>query len=392
MEDEFEVHFIPELCVKQDFPGCLWFQARLLPALFYRISHLLNLEELRKQMVSELNFGLLNPPVNPLKIDESAVIRGEEQMKKANVSIIDGEMRQLNINHVSTAEVVKRNVNERLLELQYPWENIDEPVDIERNLNVRLSDVEYYVDFINKKFDNVTEHMKCGSISINARGNLALTYNVTYAFNDIKLLRPRDVIGSPQLSDFYQAFTAVHCKDIVNYERLETLGDSFLKFISSVYIYLKFPTFDEGRATAVKGKLVSNANLYYLAVKLGIPSYINYWEFQPKTEWCPPGYCVPNTLRKSIHDNSISTTSLYLVDIPSDEQLSGVLSEGTKKQFDVESCDDLSDKSKLASLSHLVNNHYISDKVIADVVEAMLGAYFEAGGIHGKHYNQSIYT
>jgi len=59
-----------------------------------------------------------------------------------------------------------------------------------------------------------------------------------------------------------------------NLERLETLGDSYLKFITSLYLYQTFPMLREGQLTAIKGKIIGNRNLFYCGNKRGIPGRI----------------------------------------------------------------------------------------------------------------------
>lgn len=94
--------------------------------------------------------------------------------------------------------------------------------------------------------------------------------------------------------------TTKHARDIVNLERSETLGDSFLKFIVSHYISLKFPHFNEGRATQLKGRMISNKNLFYLAAKHNIGGIIRNKDLCLKNGWMPPGFCIPEDVRQSI--------------------------------------------------------------------------------------------
>jgi dsRNA-specific ribonuclease len=63
-----------------------------------------------------------------------------------------------------------------------------------------------------------------------------------------------------------QALTSASANDIVNLERLETLGDSFLKLMSSLFLFLHYTLVDEGQLTQVKGKLIGNQNLCYCGV------------------------------------------------------------------------------------------------------------------------------
>lgn len=59
-----------------------------------------------------------------------------------------------------------------------------------------------------------------------------------------------------------------------NYERMETYGDSFLKFAISLVLFDAFKSENEGVLTELKMKLVGNRNLYYVGKSLNIGSYL----------------------------------------------------------------------------------------------------------------------
>lgn len=57
-------------------------------------------------------------------------------------------------------------------------------------------------------------------------------------------------------------------------EKLEFLGDSILEFISSKYLYNKFPNLNEGELTKVRATVVCEDSLYEVAKKHEISKYI----------------------------------------------------------------------------------------------------------------------
>lgn len=59
-----------------------------------------------------------------------------------------------------------------------------------------------------------------------------------------------------------------------NYERMETYGDSFLKFATSLVLFDAFELENEGVLTELKMKIVGNRNLCYVGKNLNIGSYI----------------------------------------------------------------------------------------------------------------------
>jgi len=54
----------------------------------------------------------------------------------------------------------------------------------------------------------------------------------------------------PQLTVLYAAISTMTANDAVNMERLETLGDSYLKFITSLYLFCTYDA-TEGMLTSV---------------------------------------------------------------------------------------------------------------------------------------------
>jgi ribonuclease-3 len=60
----------------------------------------------------------------------------------------------------------------------------------------------------------------------------------------------------------------------VDNERMEFLGDAVLGFLVSAALVRRFPSYPEGRLSALKGRLVSAAHLYELALELELGKYL----------------------------------------------------------------------------------------------------------------------
>ena len=58
-------------------------------------------------------------------------------------------------------------------------------------------------------------------------------------------------------------------------EKLEFLGDSILEFISSKYIYEKYPNLKEGEMTKVRATVVCESSLYKIAKKHNFSDFLN---------------------------------------------------------------------------------------------------------------------
>ncbi|XP_023649635.1 endoribonuclease Dicer isoform X1 [Paramormyrops kingsleyae] len=121
------------------------------------------------------------------------------------------------------------------------------------------------------------------------------TVSLPSVFSDISILSiggatPKTLGPNPGL--ILQALTLSNASDGFNLERLEMLGDSFLKHAITTYLFCTYPDAHEGRLSYMRSKKVSNCNLYRLGKKKGLPSRMVVSIFDPPVNWLPPGYIV----------------------------------------------------------------------------------------------------
>uniref|UniRef100_A0A5K3FA09 Helicase ATP-binding domain-containing protein n=1 Tax=Mesocestoides corti TaxID=53468 RepID=A0A5K3FA09_MESCO len=111
----------------------------------------------------------------------------------------------------------------------------------------------------------------------------------------------------PPASCLYEAVTAVGAKEAVNLERLELLGDSLLKFASSLRVYATSPpNTDEGQLTFARSAFISNTNLHRLSIDLGLHHYFRSSDFKSKTDYLPPYYFLfDKTKASTTHDSRL---------------------------------------------------------------------------------------
>jgi endoribonuclease Dicer len=64
-----------------------------------------------------------------------------------------------------------------------------------------------------------------------------------------------------------------------NYERLEFLGDSFLKMATSISLYTQHPNNDEFEYHVKRMQMICNRNLFNIAKKLKLYEYIRSQSF-----------------------------------------------------------------------------------------------------------------
>uniref|UniRef100_A0A914KI95 Uncharacterized protein n=2 Tax=Meloidogyne incognita TaxID=6306 RepID=A0A914KI95_MELIC len=198
-----------------------------------------------------------------------------------------------------------------------------------------------------------------------------------------------------------QALTTSSAADGINLERLETIGDSFLKMAVTNYFYYKHTEQHEGKLSYARSKEVSNSHLFYLGRQRGIPLLIETLKFDPHVNWLPPCYASTSEFHAV---NPFDYTDL-------DEDQCQVPMEGvdttetldqqqkTNKETIATGWGTLDDdkqnykrengvetltfpqptKSEIPDLPpmpyNMLTQQWISDKSIADAVEALIGAH-----------------
>lgn len=86
----------------------------------------------------------------------------------------------------------------------------------------------------------------------------------------IKLLSINEFSQTIQQKDLIKVLTTSHAGDVFDMERLEVLGDAFLKFSVSLYLFKKHSDWHEGYLSTLKGQIVSNRNLFYIGNDFGL--------------------------------------------------------------------------------------------------------------------------
>jgi len=90
--------------------------------------------------------------------------------------------------------------------------------------------------------------------------------------------------------------------EIDNQLILVVAGDAFLKYLSTIYVFVTNPTFSEGALHSERQQLISNKSLFRNARHKGLPAYIQSKPFTPRS-WHPPNFVLPapekNTTGKS---------------------------------------------------------------------------------------------
>ncbi|KAH8295141.1 hypothetical protein KR018_007712 [Drosophila ironensis] len=211
--------------------------------------------------------------------------------------------------------------------------------------------------------------------------------------------RQPNLVGhpGPSPSIILQALTMSNANDGINLERLETIGDSFLKYAITTYLYITYENVHEGKLSHLRSKQVANLNLYRLGRRKRLGEYMIATKFEPHDNWLPPCYYVPKELEKALIEAKIPTHHWKLADLLDIKNLSSVqicemvrekaealgLEQNAQANGQLDDSNDSCNDFSCFIPYNLVSQHSIPDKSIADCVEALIGAYLIECGPRG---------
>ncbi|XP_022250670.1 endoribonuclease Dicer-like [Limulus polyphemus] len=186
----------------------------------------------------------------------------------------------------------------------------------------------------------------------------------------------------PSPSIILQGLTMSNANDGINLERLETVGDSFLKYAITAYLFCRYPNIHEGKLSFLRSKQISNLNLYRLGKRKDLGELMIATKFEPNDNWLSPCYSVPKGLEKALIDAGMMTGNLNIATLKdltqmTEEQICESVLEN-KKTFENTTTvpSDVEDYIPY----NLLTQQSIPDKSIADGVEALIGAYLVSCG------------
>ncbi|RZF36221.1 hypothetical protein LSTR_LSTR008547 [Laodelphax striatellus] len=193
----------------------------------------------------------------------------------------------------------------------------------------------------------------------------------------------------PSPSVLLQALTMSNANDGINLERLETIGDSFLKFAITTYLYCMYETVHEGKLSHLQGRQVSNLNLYRLGRHKVFGESMIATKFEPHDNWLPPCYFVPKELERALIEAGVPAFQWNQAELPalrdmSTDEINAIVKERGEQLQGTVTDNPLSLENLPCFVPYnLITQHSIPDKSIADCVEALIGAYLIECGPRG---------
>jgi endoribonuclease Dicer len=411
--------YIPELCHNYRFPADVWLKACVLPSVLHRVNFMLLAENLRVAFAKHVPFPLARS-TGPLPIDKEQYVIDKMNKAKKNDSKMSfylnnyqaavedsddenemGGYRTQNRSIVypnpeeTSAKPIDRQLHSLCDMVQTVWSVDEEPIDMERHWdNVYPIEIQNYVQFLLRDFVD---------LSIAERGDARLVpgggSGGSSAFNRPGVpgvIHTKAICGDPRRYDIQlltmtgllieqknmlRALTTATSGDVFDMERFEVLGDAFLKFIVSFYLIQEHQDWHEGYLTTVKGQIVSNRNLYYCGVELGLPGMIKVARFAPKDDWLPPNLGVPKRARELLKKEQKSASILYKLTLSDQEQRGQPISEQTYLKFEQQVMNQPKLSNRDTQMQVFLLEQSVADKTVADTMEALLGVCVDSLGI-----------
>lgn len=174
-------------------------------------------------------------------------------------------------------------------------------VDVDGTITYVLSRDEFLKDrtIIREKITEATEICENGT---NNTDSDDVTIEKSFSFDRQPNLNNHP---GPSPSIILQALTMSNANDGINLERLETIGDSFLKYAITTYLYCTYENVHEGKLSHLRSRQVSNLNLYRLGRRKMLGERMIATKFEPHDNWLPPCYYVPKDLEKALIEAKI---------------------------------------------------------------------------------------
>ncbi|XP_044016604.1 endoribonuclease Dicer-like [Aphidius gifuensis] len=427
-----EEHFIPELCNIIKFSSMYWLKAITIPSILHRINQLLIADELRCEIIRNTNLGVIDvekwpslefteqekilsdlqqqdKPINENSTnddddddDDNDNCSDTESLMNMDIDNFDydnldvnstkdttNKNPQLPINNDTNNLLLKNNNDIDILSLEinnFPWSKEQEPIDLDKNMEtIQFIDIEYYHQFNNKITTTSNELYDNRSSSVVEKSCIYSTR--TKNLSTMPLLKLINISDSnnigPSPVDIMRALTTTLSGDAMNLERLETLGDSFLKFITSIHLYENYNSC-EGHLTIYKDHIIGNRNLYYCGVKKQLPGKLKIEKFVSDGNFITPSFCVPEIIKNIIINDKVSTSVLYEIAYTSNEQINGKINDELLNNY-IEPIKKWSKRDNCGKTGsdNFIGLQFVKDKCISDCVEALTGVYLKYMGLRG---------
>ncbi|KAL5107030.1 Endoribonuclease Dcr-1 [Taenia crassiceps] len=326
---------VPEFCHRHAMPATVWQKAICLPSILYRLQHLLLAEELRSEIARGTGLGVVTPPHRfcfpPLRCHFTPQPSSPSQSpspppsskKQGDPEDRDSEPEVVKLTLSPPVQLEPRNpINDIQALLQ---ESDTMEFDGEGKLDAEAEEEE-------------EEEVDAKSVDSFEENATNLCFFPPEDDDDEAEGTKERIVYKPGPTMILQSLTLLGAGDFINMERLETIGDSFLKFAVTMDLFLRYPDAHEGHLSSLRSQIVGNSNLYRLGCEKNLAGRIIGTAFEPHENWLPPCYVCASGPTANIASTRI--------------------------------------RSQYPSLTH----QFLTNKSIADCVESLVGCYLTERG------------
>uniref|UniRef100_H2YYK3 ribonuclease III n=1 Tax=Ciona savignyi TaxID=51511 RepID=H2YYK3_CIOSA len=331
---------VPELCEVHPIPASLWRKAVCLPSVLYRVSQLLIAEELRQDIAVKSGITMETPPLghiwsnlhfgwsdnseedlqeNPNQLDDQSgkdKINEKNQLDNQSTSRDETDLKYRNKPDIHAVDNIDKNDTKHdcngTVETEHPFSDAeltsqassedmsDEDVPLSSSDDDSFFSDDHEAHFeLSDSEDSAAkreEVQKCERKKRPRKKSKELENVIeiprTVLEEFVENYQTENLFIGPGPGLILQALTLSNASDGFNLERLEMLGDSFLKHAVTVYLYCTYPEAHEGKLSYMRSKKVSNYNLYRIGKQFGLAGKMTGLIFDPTVNWLPTGFVV----------------------------------------------------------------------------------------------------
>ena len=312
------MHLVAELCHVHPLPGSIWKQVVWIPSILHRLGRMLVAEELRVLVFKEANIGIefLPGSVNVSSVWCPLRLRPKKSRAKSR-SFSDPILLASTLNPSAFMDYLDLDVN-MMWNFEYD--------ELEKDLcpTQSATDQTTTTTFIAASSPTKPSSNSLRELSMPNPNNLSSFREFPDSIeeqrmkwaglanedssDDLPTCKPEilnlkfDSGSSSMLSNFgpspgmiLEALTLAKTHEGFDMERLETIGDSILKLVISIYVYGETSSdrCDEGRLSLMRMRQINNKHLFKLGQKKSIGEFAVAQSFDLMANFLPPGFKTP---------------------------------------------------------------------------------------------------
>ena len=308
------MHLVAELCHVHPLPGSIWKQVVWIPSILHRLNRMLVAEELRVIVFKEANIGIefLPGSVNVSSVWCPLRLRPQKSRVESRC-VSDPTLLTSPLKFSAVMDYLDLDVN-MMWNFDYDESEKDlcpsQPIIDQTTFVVAISptkensnsrnELEPIADKLStfREFPSSIEEQRRKWADLANEDSLESlptckpeTFNLTFDSGNPSMLSNY----GPSPGMILEALTLAKTHEGFDMERLETIGDSILKLVISIYVYGETSSdrCDEGRLSLMRMRQINNKHLFSLGQKKALGEFIAAQTFDLMVNFLAPGFKPP---------------------------------------------------------------------------------------------------